>query len=425
MEVLKKNIVGVICGVLALAAIIALFIPLGGFYHTLQADLNLRKADFAKAQTLLHTKRFLPVVEPNKSDADREILTSFPSPKAIAEGYRARDLVHDASGRLLEQAVNLNRRDLLLPGILPNPGDKIFDFRTAYLDAVQNQLPKGLGAAIPPTPEEIQQQQQLLHDTKFETRVIKVGGNEINREEIEREFKIAAEQLPDQLRQERATQFRLYMDRDAVSTNPIMLDNSKKPTVSDLWFAQLALWIEYDVANAIVEVNNKGAVVPAGGKPNILTDPIKRIVHLDVPQEPSVYVLASPPTSADARNQTTAPPESDGNARDYSLSPTGRVCNSMYDVTHFQLVVDVDSRQIPLLLSELQRNKLITVTELDMVPVDSAARFDDGYIFGNAPIVELTLQCEALFMREWTILFMPEDIKALLHIAPPSATPTH
>ncbi len=98
--------------------------------------MNQRKAEFAKAQTLLHAKRFLPVVEPNKSDADREVLTGFPSPKAIAEGYRARDLVHLASGQLLEQAVNLNRRDLLLPGILPNPGDKIFDLRTAYLDAV-------------------------------------------------------------------------------------------------------------------------------------------------------------------------------------------------------------------------------------------------------------------------------------------------
>ncbi len=74
------------------------------------------------------------------------------------------------------------------------------------------------------------------------------------------------------------------------------------------------------------------------------------------------------------RNQTAAPPENDGNTRDYSLSPTGRVCNSMYDVTHFTLVVDVDSRQIPLLLAELQRNKLMTVTQLDIVPVDSAAR---------------------------------------------------
>lgn len=425
MEILKKNIVGVICGVLALAAIVALFVPLGGFYRKLQADLDLRKKDFVKAQGLLHSPRFLPVVEPNKSDTDREKLVDFPSPKAIAEGYRARDLVHLASGQLLEQAIALNRRDLLLPGILPNPGDKIFDFRTAYLDAIQNQLPNGLKAAIPPTPEEIQQQQQLLHDQKFEPRIIKVGGVEINREEIEREFKIASEQLPDQLRQERATQFRLYMDRNAISTNPIMLDSGKRAMATDLWFAQLALWIEFDVANAIVEVNNKGGTPSGVKKANILTDPIKRLVRLDIPQEPSVYVLPQP-AAADARNQTAAPPpESDGATRNYTVSPTGRVCNSMYDVAHFQLVLDIDSRQIPLLLAELQRGKLLTVTQMDMVPVDNAVRFSDGYIFGKAPVVELTLQCEALFMREWTRELMPEEIKALLHVAPAPAALTH
>ncbi len=409
----------------ALAAVIALFFPLGGFYKKLQTDLNLRKNDFNKANTLLHTPRYLPVVELNKTEADREKLPSFPSPKAIAEGSRARDLVHLSSGQLLEQAITLNRRDLLLPGILPNPGDKIFDFRTAYLDAVQKQLPLGLFAAVPPTPEEIQQQQQLLHDSKFETRVIKVGGAEINREEIEREFKIAADQLPDQLRQERATQYRLYMDRNALSTNPIMLDSSKRATVEDLWYSQLALWIEYDVANAIVEVNNKGATPNGNEKPNILSDPVKRLLRLDVPQESSVYVMGASQAAATPGQAASATPESDGAARDFAVSPTGRVCNSMYDVAHFQLVVDVDARQIPLLLSELQRGKLVTVTQMDMVPVDSAARFLDGYIYGNAPVVELTLQCEAIFMRAWTKDFMPEEIKNFLHVAPTTpAAPT-
>lgn len=416
MDIVKKNIVAVICGGLVIIAVIALFVPLGGFNTKLQTELNTRKNDFTKAQNLLKTQRSLPVIELNK---ERGKLTSFPSPKAIAEGNRAKDLVHLASAKMLEQAVNLNRRELLMPGILPNPGDKIFDFRTAYLKAVQVDLPAFIGGAIPPTAEEIADQQKQLHDNEFEKRVIKVGGNEINREEIEREFKIAADELPERLRQDRATQFRLYLDRTALSVNPVMLDSSRKPSVTDLWFAQLSLWIEQDVLIALAEANNKGAA-PASAKdrPNILSDPIKRLVRLDIAQDQNVYVMNAP---GGIQSGTNAPPPADtsGSGRDYAVSPTGRYCNSIYDVTHFTLVLHVDYRQVPLILAELERNKLLTVTQSDIVPVDSAAQFDDGYVYGNAPMVELTLQCEALFMRDWTEKLMPPEIKALLRVTPP------
>jgi hypothetical protein len=173
----------------------------------------------------------------------------------------------------------------------------------------------------------------------------------------------------------------------------------------------LALWVEQDVAASIMEANNN---VPNS---NVLTDAVKRLVRLDVPEGPAIYFQNGTPGAAGAAAAPVDP-----STPDYSSSPTGHVCNAVYDVVQFQLVMEVDQRQIPLILHALQDNKLTNVLSVDITQVDTNAAADQGYIYGSTPIVSISLNCETLFMRSWTTKLMPDEVKNNdLHIPPPAA----
>jgi hypothetical protein len=100
---------------------------------------------------------------------------------------------------------------------------------------------------------------------------------------------------------------------------------------------------------------------------------------------------------------------------EYHGSPTGRVSNGLYDVVHFDVIMDVDAEMVPMVMSELSRERFITVRRIDnLMAVDSALEQVQGYFYGNRPVVRLTLACEALFLREWTKPLMPTGVKRIL-----------
>lgn len=421
MEIVKKNIISIICGVIALAAIISLFWPIGGMYSKSQLELNTGKTLYDKAQTLLRTQRLLPVM-PAVSDTPPppEPLKVFPGPKVIEAGEVARDEVKKQSDDLKNQAINANKHALVFDA-LPNPGDKVFDFRKAYLKVVdpsdtldpnatppdKNHIPlrRILSAGTPPVQKDIDDAAKQLHDTKYEPTIYYIGGQEANRQQVEANFKREAADLPQRLRQERAQQCKLYMAPDAIGVNPNLIDQTKTPTPGQLWYAQMALWVKQDVAQAIADAN-------ADAK-DVIDAPVKRIGKLDVPEDAQIYFGGS--TGPAAAAVTPGPGD-----KDFTRSPTGRLSNTLYDVVHFSLVLTIDATRLPLVLEKLEQGKLITVYQVDLSSVDSRAALDDGYVFGKSPVVRVTLQCESLFLRQWTTVWMPQEIQDLLHI--PKAT---
>jgi hypothetical protein len=404
LQIVKKNLLSIICGVVAILAMVALAYPLSGMYTHFQADLTTRAQDFVRAQSLINTTRFLPIV---RVGGTAEPLDAFPTEQDCDVAAQARDLVHSQSDQLMQKAIALNQAGhdpLLAPDILPDPSDRVFDYRKAYLDMVQKQLPQQMGGVMPPNNDEVKAATDALHQSEVEDKIIRVNGVEANREQLEHNFLDLAAKLPDQLLEERATKYKLYIDPTSLSVHPTMLDPNKRPTPADVWYAQLALWIEQDVTASIIEANSN---VPGS---NVLTDPIKRLVRLDVPEGSQAYFQ-------DAVAAGAAP--MDPSTPDYTRSPTGHVCNGTYDVVQFQLDMEVDQRQIPLILHALQDNKLTNVLSIEIAQVDTSAAADQGYIYGSAPIVSISLTCETLFMRSWTTKLMPDEVKNNdLHIAP-------
>ncbi|MDB5331950.1 MAG: hypothetical protein JWP03_3101 [Phycisphaerales bacterium] len=418
MEMVKKNILSVICGVIALLALVAWFWPIGGMFEREQLALNTKQADYKKLSTLVSAPRKWPVTG---SESDPAIpLKRFPNEQIIDDGDRIKKLVHIQADKMLEVTVNGDPNlklqgtyhATLLSDVFPNPRERRFNFQSAYFQAVQQDIPKLLEAVIPPDDEEIHAAADKLWKDVYEPKIVTVGGKAFNFQQQEQEWHEAADKLPEQMRTERAAKFKLYVDATALAVSrPMVPTPNQTLKDEDLWYAQNMIWVQRDVAEAIARINSTSA--------NVMESPVKRLLKLELPDDASQYIQAGGGPGAQGAAAAPTPEALSGKA--YSRTPTGRVCNPLYDVIQFTLQINVDARKIPMIISELERGRLVTIYQADASTVDAQAAVDDGYIYGPAPIVQLTLKGEQLFMRQWTVKMMPDRVKDVLQIGPADA----
>jgi hypothetical protein len=138
--------------------------------------------------------------------------------------------------------------------------------------------------------------------------------------------------------------------------------------------------------------------------------PVKRLLKIVV--QPT-FIMGSA-TDAPAADPNAALPKV------ITASPTGRVSNGLFDVIHFQMLVDVEAENVPLFLRTLAKNRFITAYQVDMKILDNAQKSAEGFRYGNRPVAALNVQCEILFFREWLSKYMPPLVKKQLNIQPPA-----
>lgn len=383
---------------------------------------------------LLSKPRKLPLTDPSKTV--QEDLTQFPNSNTIKKGTEVTTTVGKQSVDMVSTVVALNQKghSLLVPDSLPNPisdtpkynfGDiyklvlsidpqesitKDPKLKAANAPNLRNDVLQG---GIPPTDADMQAAKKDLYDNTFLPRIYKVNDQPINKTQVDSDFAIAANKLPDQMRLDVANTKKIYVANDALTQNPTVIGASA-PAPVDIWFAQLALWIQQDVAGAIAQAN-------ANSK-NILDAPVKHLIKLNIP---TAYALSPTPIAAPPPAPPGAPDTSDTIVlpKAFTVSPTGRVCNPMYDVVQFGLVVNVDANKVADFIAILTQNRLIDVYNMDVVSIDLADQSKLGFFYGTMPVVQLNLHCEALFMRKWTVQWMPDRIRVALGIPPVSPLP--
>jgi hypothetical protein len=448
MEVIKKNLLSILCGVVAIAAVVATYWPVGGMFGTLQTATEQRRQVYTGLQELLTKSRQLPRTDPAKTQQDD--LKTFPNKKTIDLGTSVTDAVHTQSIEMVKLIEDLNQQPHapLVAYVLPNTGqdslkssfaqlyqavlstaspddtDKYGRFAAALKAAnLQNLRNDVLQGGIPPTPEQITQATADMKINKFDQLVIYENGQPKNQEQVTAQFNAAAAKLPDQMKYDVAQKHKMYVANDAFAVNPTLTGNALPDTV-DIWYSQMTLWIQQDVAHALQEANANAT--------NILDAPVKHLWKLAIPSTsaggstpfgPGIYTDATP-AAGGAATPVAATPVDGSDILPLtpvpSVSVTGRVSNPMYDVVQFTLVIDVDASQIPAVLAALSHKQLMDVMSLTATAVDSDDMQQQGFFYGSAPVVQLTLSCEALFMRQWTQNLMPDSVKHLRGIAPPA-----
>jgi hypothetical protein len=403
-QLLKKNILSVICGVVVVLAIVAYFVFVTGLYtgsNGLEAEAKKRKENYDTLASLLSKSRTLPVVELNSSSTPRP-LEVFPTTPVIEVGTGITKQLKDQSSQIVEIARQYNQRPTLLPNFFPKPTDpQKFRFRDAYKIHMTKELPAILQASVPPTEADVQEAREKLWREKYADQIIVVNGREANRQQVDQQYTDEIAGLLERLERETAQKYRMYIETEAINQNTLILSGETPPT-DQMWYAQTATWIQDDLVHAIAGFNDRELQRFKPNERNLINAPVKHLINLQVPQGIDQYI---------AKAQTGAEGETAPGVPDYTLSPTGRNSNALYDVVKFTMVVKMDARFVARYIQELGRGKFLTVHKVNITAVDNAVAKADGFVYGNAPIVQVQLAGEALLMRSWTKPLVPDNVK--------------
>jgi hypothetical protein len=427
--ILAKFWVGILCAIIAIAAIIASFWPIDGYHEELYGKLQSSARNYDKAYNLMHKERLKPVA-PGQTTPDR--LKDFPSPRIIKSGEELKDKVNEQSLAVVKKVVDINTHQPLVPGSLPNPaGIMPLEYRSAYnltLGPTGTIYTDILHAGLPPTPEDVKARTDAMWADTYSKQLVpdpNNAGKLLNQESVDTQFKREVAKLPARMRQETAQKYHIYAAADAM---PIDLNVANKngplPNPSQIWWSQMALWLEQDVAHAIANAN-------AGAK-DVSESPVKRLLRLEIPGPDQAKLFTGnragnmqqqPMNGMDGSVAPPAPITADANTpvpQNTAISPSGRVSCNMYDVVQFHLEMVVAAKDLPLIMDSIAKGRLMSVLNVESLTAeDVVAAETQGFFYGQDPVVRVRLTCEALFLRAWTLPLMPDSVKRML----PTGTP--
>jgi hypothetical protein len=446
VKFIRKNVVGLVCGLVAILCIVATVYPLGDMVSGLQTEADARGLLYSKLTNYIKSRK-LPLSDPDKADPGE--LPGFPTKATIDRGRTANKEWTDAATEMYNRVGEINQQGhgQLVPDELKEGASQktLFDFAAVYklvlstdpevrgqpdtsvnplipadptlaeygASNIQNDI---LHGGFPPTKEQIDAAGNQLWEDVYAPQIIYKENKPTNLEALRAAWNAEKLKLPLKLKGEFARRHKVYVEKDAFTVNQAISPQSTTPS-DVIWYAQMQVWIQQDVAQAIAEAN--------GDAKNVLDGEVKRLILIQVPPPP-MYLF--PPATAGVGGQSgtsnvpAAGTESTAYPPMYSLSPTGRYSNGMYDVVRFDMVVDVDATKVNRFIETLSRNRMITVTGEHEFAVDSDAQSDRGYVYGPGSVVRLELEAEDLFLRKWTKDLMPPKVKAYMTAAP-GATP--
>ena len=462
MDQLKKHWILVVMGVVALAAVVLTFFPLGGMFEALRGDVSSSAGKFDALSSLRDKQRTLPVFDPA---VDPEPLGYFPTDRAIEAGQAAVEEFEGASSQVLQAAEAANRRELLVPGTLPLERSAARrnilkqDFARAYevrmnLDGntfAASLVNDPLNGTFPVTPEEIDRQRVLVEQRVNRQRTYDGEGNEINAEAMDDELEAELKQIPKAIAFGKALDHQIYVERGAFEAYPGITRGDLDFTNEDIFWAQLRLWVQEIVAESVAAANEGSGSIP--------DSPVKHLLFLDVderrlltketavardsggggdtfggfpgagfnpfagggfPGAPGGFPGApggggGAPTQAEPEVEDAPGLEVDAATDiqpDFGVSVTGRVSNAFYDVIPVTLRLRVEADRLPEVIEAMSRDRLLTVRNLPVFEVvDAPAALAQGFVYGDAAVVEVEIDAEVLILRTWLQDYVPQAIQ--------------
>src|SRR3954468_16209660 len=133
MEIIKKNVLSLVCLLIAIIAVVAVFRLQSSKFQALQSKLEQRKSELTTLEGLAQkiNTRKLPAIDP--SETEQKPLGQFPTERVIQAADLATQRVAGGSKAVLDEAVKRNEHQPLLPNVLPTPSYSSFiNYKDAY-----------------------------------------------------------------------------------------------------------------------------------------------------------------------------------------------------------------------------------------------------------------------------------------------------
>lgn len=184
-------------------------------------------------------------------------------------------------------------------------------------------------------------------------------------------------------------------------------------TLADCWDAQLELWIQQDIVEAIARVNGAAAeeLKSKGQTPWVGVLPVKDIISLRTARD---FVGMTKEKGPEGAGHRPASPTGEGEARvvnSTEVSFRGRAseADSTFDVLQFTLKVVVDQRDLPKLIREISANRFHTLLRCAYVAIPPDPSMQ-GKIYGADPVVRAVLDFETHLLADEYRRLMPDEV---------------
>lgn len=435
---IKANPITVGSAVAATAAMVFLMI-VNSSGHGFVERMSQRTDEINRIKNLQNVNVTIPPARPDQPERHLQVAVNQAAIDQLDRVYRRMNREYtEIFGEALRR--NQTGHEPMLRGLFPKPADHSMPFEAKLLypglfqemlgrPADSSQPDSALNAGPPPSSKLIEARLEKVERDYLSNVVFppKDSPDQLTALELTELERLMSKELVDAL-QEHAQSIHLYADVDIDSSDfPFDVGQWSKPgprpQMKDVWEGQLGLWIQQDIAKAIAVTNRV-----EDPQSNVMIAPVKHLIKIEL--VPGYVGLGSARGGLHDANrpegaffneiQETAPPadqqDQTQNVSDFSVSPSGRRSNPMYDVRHVKVSLVVDSQMMPLLFKNIQQVNFMTILKMSVSDVDEYEALRQGYVYGAGDSVRLDMLLETIWLRDWTMKYMPESVRLSLGV---------
>ena len=415
---LRSNwLIGLMC-VVILAAPVGFFFGASAWNKSIQTSREAEaKADYDKLSRAVVTYS-VPASMPGDEVVE---VRRVPHKELTAHFAALRERQNEQIERVVEEATALNQagHDVIVEGLLPKPPDREEQIlRLEMLDRIVGTPAQpsvlqvaldGIEAGTPPDANEVARQLEDYRTTEIERHEAETGERNLSEEE--------AQELTETLRkrrvgeyQRRADEISVYGGIDVMPAEPTGFPRTKDgqaPELTTCFEYQWNYWIVQDLLKAVATANTDAG----GALTRVPRSAVKRIVSIGLEFVPGLYQEGPQVGKVSSSGPLIG--------LDPSVSVTGRVShenNQLYDVRTATLSLVVASARLPEVLEAIAATNFMSVVDMDVREIDPWEHLRLGYYYGDEHVVEVDLSVETVWLRSWTVQYMPETVRKLLRV---------
>jgi hypothetical protein len=455
MNFIKSNIIPIICAVVVLLAIGAMFYPIGKNEKLLKKKMREALSKVATAQSLasntvhipgepVFNGPIVPAVIKAKRSVQQHLASQVEQINRLYAALNARGrVVYITQSRVIPLLGSLRLGSHILPHI---PRNLVIrgDFRRAYLGLFARRGRNSyswltqLDANSPPSPK------LISREVRKRLRAIEASlpesSNSGGRSAVaRRQRESLIKQITQKLVYDTALHCRIYASPSSFQIRKGLESGEPLPHSKLVYQGVVDSWLQQDVVNAINELN--------GTSTDVATSPVKRLIHIAIgadaaafmgrsgggrmrsgvagalfltrghsssssPVSPAFAPPAGMPNYPQPPMPNYMPSNMPGTTTSKSAGPetpvTHLTSNKKFQVTMMAVSVDIVPSDVNAFIDALYRQNIgYTVLNVNLRSVDPIDALTHGYVFGKTPVVRADILLQVIFLSSWNRKIMP------------------